>query len=176
MEIRQRLPGLVRPVAPARAGAAGFPGRRYRPNPPCPSLALSGNRTDQSATGRLLRRSVGSRFSRAVRAIRGDCSHASAATLCALLFLAGFDSHQIRQRLPARSGAAKFPTGSIAPTALALRLRSREIGPIDLPLADCSDGPLVPGFRGRCGRSGAASSQSPIRNSLNDIIFLRASR
>ena len=44
----------------------------YRPNRPCPSLTLSGNRTDQSATGRLIRRSSGTRFSRAVRAITGD--------------------------------------------------------------------------------------------------------
>ena len=55
-----------------QAGAAEFTGRLYRPNRPCPSLALSGNRTDQSATGRLLRRSSDTRFSRAVRASRGE--------------------------------------------------------------------------------------------------------
>ena len=46
--------------------------RRYRPNPPCPSLALSGNRTDQSATGRLVRRSSGTRFMGAAWLTRGD--------------------------------------------------------------------------------------------------------
>ena len=46
--------------------------RLYRPTPPCPSPALSGNRTDRSGLGRLLRRSSGTRFSRAVRATRGD--------------------------------------------------------------------------------------------------------
>ena len=77
-QIRQHLP------APW-AGATGRtrPGRRcriydrrYRPNRPCPSLTLSGNRTDQSATGRLLRRSSGTRPSWAV-ATRGEQPHPS---------------------------------------------------------------------------------------------------
>ena len=55
-----------------------------------------------------------------------------------------------------QAAAAEFPTIGIAPTALALRLRSRAIGPIDLPLAGRSDGPLAPDLRGRCGRAGVA--------------------
>ena len=73
-QIRQRLPAPWQALqgAPAQAGAAEFKGHRECPKRPCPSLALSGKRTDQSATGRLLRRSSGTRFSRVVRAIRGD--------------------------------------------------------------------------------------------------------
>ena len=71
---------------------------------------------------------------------------------------AGVQRRQAVKGAPARAGAAEFTTVGTAPTALALRLRSREIGPINLPLADCSDGPSAPGFRGRCGRSEATGS------------------
>ena len=50
----------------------------------------------------------------------------------------------------------------IAPTPLALRLRLREIGPLNLPLAGRSDGPLAPGFHGRCvGPEAIAFSTTP---------------
>ena len=72
-QIRQRLPALgqVLQGAPARAGAAEFPtiGNAL---PPFPCACATGNRTDQSATGRLLRRSSGSRPLRALRMGRGD--------------------------------------------------------------------------------------------------------
>ena len=42
------------------------------PQPPLPFACASGNRTDQPATGRSLRRSYGTRLSRAVQAIRGN--------------------------------------------------------------------------------------------------------
>ena len=58
-----------------------------------------------------------------------------------------------------QAGAAESRGAGIAPTPLAHRLRSREIGPIDLPLAGRSDGPLAPGFHGRRGRSEATGSK-----------------
>ena len=73
-QIRQRLPALgqVLQGAPARAGAVEFTTIGIAPTPLALRLAPSGNRTDQSATGRLLRRSSGTRPSRARRAVRGD--------------------------------------------------------------------------------------------------------
>ena len=72
----QGRPALIPlPAAPyALLFLAGFDTRQIRQRlpAPCPSPALSGNRTDQPATGRLLRRSSGTRVSRAVRAIKSD--------------------------------------------------------------------------------------------------------
>ena len=79
------LPDLTR----VKSGSACPPlGRRYSarppgqalpnfqpqgsPQPPFPCACASGNRTDQPATGRLFRRSSGTRILRAVRVTRGD--------------------------------------------------------------------------------------------------------
>ena len=52
------------------------------------------------------------------------------------------------------------PSGSPQPP-LASGLRLQPIGPINLPLADCSDGPLAPGFHGLRGRSEASGFMLP---------------
>ena len=57
------------------------------PQLPFPCACASGNRTDQSATGRLLRRSSGTRFSQSVRVMTGNCSYASATPFILFWFL-----------------------------------------------------------------------------------------
>ena len=63
-----------------------------------------------------------------------------------------------------------LPHGSPQPP-LPYGSRLQAIGPIDLPLAGRSDGPLAPGFRGRCGRSDAAAL-APLPTSFCALRFL----
>ena len=51
------------------------------------------------------------------------------------------------------------PSGSPQPPLIS-GSRLRSIGPINLPLADCSDGAPAPGFRGRCGRTEATCTNT----------------
>ena len=61
-----------------------------------------------------------------------------------------------RARPPGQTLPDLRPSGSPQPP-LPCGLRLQAIGPINLPLADCSDGPLALGLGGRFGRSGATS-------------------
>ena len=156
-------------------------GRRYRARPPGQALpnlraaslaptplglrlAPQANRTDQPATGRSLRRSSGTRFSGAVRVSRSDwLKHQSRPLPMPFCFLPDltrvkfgstcpplggcYRAHQPGQALP------NFQPVGLPQPPLPYGLRLREIGPINLPLADCSDGPLAPGFRDQGGRS-----------------------
>ena len=64
-----------------------------------------------------------------------------------------------RARQPGQALPNFQPSGSPQPP-LVSGLRLQPIGPIDLPLAGRSDGPLATGFRGRGGRSGATGSHT----------------
>ena len=85
-------------------------------------------------------------------------------------FLAGFDTCQIRQRLsapwqalscaPARPALPNFQPIVLPHPPFPYGLRLREIGPVNLPLADCSDGPLAPDFHGWSGRPEATVTRS----------------
>ena len=143
---------------------------RIAVTPTIPALTLPGNRTNRPAIGRTLRRSVGSRYFWAVRASQGDRLSTTPNPCFALRLLAKFDTRQIRQRLPAlgqvlqgaptRAGAAEFPTLSIAPTALSLRLR---FGKSDRSTCHWQVAQTVlwhPVFAGGAGRSGGLA-QSP---------------
>ena len=106
----------------------------------------------------------------ATKLIVGKIETISSTFLYPHLFLAKFDACQIRQRLPAlgqvlqgaptRAGAAEFPTLSIAPTALSLRLR---FGKSDRSTCHWQVAQTVlwhPVFAGGAGRSGGLA-QSP---------------
>ena len=94
-QIRQRPPALRRVLPNFQTSVSP---------PPCPSLALSGNRTDRPATGRLLRRPSGTRLSQAVRTIRGDrLCHPSQRFPMPCCFLPDLTR--------VKSGSARLPSG-----------------------------------------------------------------
>ena len=152
-------------TCPPLAGAAEFRTVRIAPTPLSLRLAPPANQTDRPATGRLLRWSSGSRLSRVVWAIRGDRVEHHSQRLPKSFFLFP-DLTRVKfgsARPPLGGCYGAHPPGHALPNfqpvvmpqpPLVAGSRLQPIGPINLPLAGRSDGPLAPDLRGRCGRSG----------------------
>ena len=104
-------------TCPPLAGAAEFPTGGNAPTPLGCRLAPPTNRTDQPATGRSLRRSSGTRYSRAVPATRGRPALVPlpATPFVPLLFLLNFQPvGSSRPNFHGRIGRSKATSASAA--------------------------------------------------------------